>query len=139
MSTLKNGRGVIFGSYYQDTLIEKSAWSLLGPIFVVLFHLWSKIMLLSVFLTGCLIHLTKYEIKIKLHTALFTPHMTNLMIFFIKVPCFRIIFHFSRIIPKTQKMVLGAALLNTKHYKVRIKGKVEQSRERSNTLSYTLV
>ena len=29
-------------------------------------------------------------------------------------------------------MVLGAALLNTQHYKVRIKGKVEQSREWSN-------
>ena len=37
-----------------------------------------------------------------------------------------------RVIPKTQKMVLDAALLNTQHYKVRIKGKVEQSRERSN-------
>ncbi len=34
-----------------------------------------------------------------------------------------------RVIPKTQKMVLEAALLNTQHYKVRIKGKVEQSRE----------
>ena len=34
-----------------------------------------------------------------------------------------------RVIPKTQKMVLDAALLNTQHYKVRIKGKVEQSRE----------
>ena len=32
---------------------------------------------------------------------------------------------------KTQKMVLDAALLHTQHYKVRIKGKVEQSRERS--------
>ena len=30
-------------------------------------------------------------------------------------------------------------LLNTQHYKVRIKGKVEQSRERSNSFSYTLV
>ena len=29
----------------------------------------------------------------------------------------------------SQKMVLGVALLNTQHYKVRIKGKVEQSRE----------
>ena len=29
----------------------------------------------------------------------------------------------SRVIPKTQKMVLDAALLNTQHYKVRIKGK----------------
>ena len=35
-----------------------------------------------------------------------------------------------RVIPKTQKMVLDASLLNTQHYKVRIKGKVEQSRER---------
>ena len=33
------------------------------------------------------------------------------------------------VIPKTQKMVLDAALLNTQHYKVRIKGKVEQSGE----------
>ena len=30
-----------------------------------------------------------------------------------------------RIIPKTQKMVLDDTLLNTQHYKVRIKGKVE--------------
>ena len=34
-----------------------------------------------------------------------------------------------RVIPKTQKMLLDASLLNTQHYKVRIKGKVEQSRE----------
>ena len=34
-----------------------------------------------------------------------------------------------RVMPKTQKMVLDASLLNTQHYKVRIKGKVEQSRE----------
>ena len=34
-----------------------------------------------------------------------------------------------RVIPKTQKMVLDATLLNTQHYKVRIKGKVEQPRE----------
>ena len=37
-----------------------------------------------------------------------------------------------RVILKTQKMVLDATLLNTQHYKVRIKGKVEQSRERSS-------
>ena len=29
------------------------------------------------------------------------------------------------------KMLLDASLLNTQHYKVRIKGKVEQTRERS--------
>ena len=34
-----------------------------------------------------------------------------------------------RVIPKNQKMILDAALLNTQHYKVRIKGKVEQSRK----------
>ena len=39
-----------------------------------------------------------------------------------------------RVIPKTQKIVLDTSLLNTQHYKVRIKGKVEQSRERSSTL-----
>ena len=31
-------------------------------------------------------------------------------------------------------MVLDATLLNIQHYKVRIKGKVEQSRERSSAL-----
>ena len=30
-----------------------------------------------------------------------------------------------RLIPKTQKMILDASLLNTQHYKVRIKSKVE--------------
>ena len=41
-----------------------------------------------------------------------------------------------RVIPNTQKMVLDAALLNTQHYKVRIKGKVEQSKEKGSTLPY---
>ena len=43
------------------------------------------------------------------------------------------------VIPKIQKMVLDAAVLNTQHYKVRIKGKVEQSREWISGLPYTLV
>ena len=34
-----------------------------------------------------------------------------------------------KVIPKTQKMVLDAALLSIQHYKVRIKGKVDQSWE----------
>ena len=38
------------------------------------------------------------------------------------------------VISKTQKMVLDSALLNTQHYKVRIKSKVEQSREWSGAL-----
>ena len=45
----------------------------------------------------------------------------------------------SRVKPKTQKMVLDAALLNTHHYKAGIKGKVEQSMEWSSTIPYTLV
>ena len=36
-------------------------------------------------------------------------------------------------------MALDATLINTQHYKVRIKGKVEQSRERSSALPNTLV
>ena len=43
------------------------------------------------------------------------------------------------VIPKTQKMVLDTALLNTQHYKVWIKGKVKQSKEWSSTLLYTMV
>ena len=42
-----------------------------------------------------------------------------------------------RVIPKSQKMVLDATLLNTQYYKLRIKGKVEQSKERSSTLPNT--
>ena len=34
-----------------------------------------------------------------------------------------------RVIPKTQKMRLDASKFNTQHYKIRIKGKVEQSKE----------
>ena len=37
------------------------------------------------------------------------------------------------------KMVLDTSLFNTQHYKVRDKGKVEQSRERSSALPYTFV
>ena len=43
------------------------------------------------------------------------------------------------VIPKTQKTVLEASLLNTQHYKVWIKGKVEQSREWNRALSNTSV
>ena len=44
-----------------------------------------------------------------------------------------------QVIPKTQKMVLDAALLNTQHYKVQVKSKLGQSWKRSSALSYTLV
>ena len=44
-----------------------------------------------------------------------------------------------RVIPKTLKMVLDTTLLNTQQYKVCIKSKVEQSRERSSAHLYTLV
>ena len=38
---------------------------------------------------------------------------------------------------RLKKLVLEASLLNTQQYKVQIKGKVEQSREWSNTLPHT--
>ena len=44
----------------------------------------------------------------------------------------------SRVIPKTQKWYLMPSCL-TQHYKVRIKGKEEKYRDRSNALPYTLV
>ena len=44
-----------------------------------------------------------------------------------------------RVIPKIQKMVLDATLLNVQHYKVKIKGKVKQSKEWSIALPYTSV
>ena len=44
-----------------------------------------------------------------------------------------------RVIPKTLKMVHDTTWFNTQQYKVRIKGKVEQSRERSSTHPYTSV
>ena len=44
-----------------------------------------------------------------------------------------------RVIPKTQKMVLDTSLLYNQHYKICIKGKVEQSRKRSSALPDTSV
>ena len=43
------------------------------------------------------------------------------------------------VIPKTLKMVLDISSLNTQQYKVRIKGKVEQLREKRSALFYTSV
>ena len=40
----------------------------------------------------------------------------------------------ARVIPKTQKMVLDTTLHSTQHYKVLIKDKAEQSRERSSAI-----
>ena len=43
------------------------------------------------------------------------------------------------VIPKTLKMVLDTPLLNIQQYKVRIKGKVEQSWETSSAFPYISV
>ena len=43
------------------------------------------------------------------------------------------------IIPKTLKMLLDTELLNAQQYKVRIKGKVKKSNERSSALPYISV
>ena len=44
-----------------------------------------------------------------------------------------------RVIQKTLKMVLDTSLLSPQKYKVRIKGKMEQSKQRSSALLYTSV
>ena len=44
-----------------------------------------------------------------------------------------------RVILKTLKMVIDTSLLNIQKYKVRIKGKVKQSRERCSALPYATV
>ena len=44
-----------------------------------------------------------------------------------------------RVIPKTFKIVLDTSLFNTQKYKVRIKGKVEQSRERGSAFPNNVV
>ena len=44
-----------------------------------------------------------------------------------------------RVLLKTQKMVLDASLLKTRHYMVRIMYKVEQSKERSSAFPYISV
>ena len=43
------------------------------------------------------------------------------------------------VIPKTLKMALDTSLLNIQQYKVRIKGKVEQSWEKSSAIPDTSV
>ena len=44
-----------------------------------------------------------------------------------------------RVLPKIFKMVLDTSLLNTQQYRVCIKGKMKQSKERRNALPYTSV
>ena len=76
----------------------------------------------------------------------------GLMVFY--GTCYRLIDHVGRVfanglgdlgsipgsvMPKTLKMVFDTTLLNTQQYKVCIKGKVEQSRERSSALPNTSV
>ena len=44
-----------------------------------------------------------------------------------------------QVVSKSQKMVLDAVLLSSQHYKVKIKGKVERSREWSSAFLYDVV
>ena len=44
-----------------------------------------------------------------------------------------------RVIPKTFKKVLDTSLLYTQQYNIRIKGKVEKSKEKISVLNYTSV
>ena len=44
-----------------------------------------------------------------------------------------------QVIPKTEKKVLDTNLLHTDHYKICIKGKVEQYKENTSAFAYTTV
>ena len=55
-----------------------------------------------------------------------------------RLHCLSIFFILSDSFPLFTSM-FDISLLNSQHYKVCIKGKVEQSKERSSTLPYTLV
>ena len=82
----------------------------------------------------------------------YIPDIINTMNYYLLLLCYQAIGLMSRVfangpgdqgsipgqvIPKTQNMVFVAALLNTQHYKVRNKGKVEQSWEWSGALPNT--
>ena len=73
---------------------------------------------------------------------LHSKHFKNIIIF-LTFSCLKkiegIFFNYNISIPKTLKMVVDTSKLNTQPYKVRIKGKVEQSREMSCALPYTSV
>ena len=45
----------------------------------------------------------------------------------------------TRVQSQTQNILFDASLPNTQHYKVGIKGKVDQSKERNSVFSYTSV
>ena len=74
-----------------------------------------------------------------LRFPLFNPIKQHYVILHIQPDIGKMVRIPGRVIPKTQKMVLDTSLLNTQQYKVGIKGKVEQSRERNNALPYTMV
>ena len=95
---------------------------------------------LACYLINCFIFVTAYPILailvrivyfINYHYNYFQPDISLAVRVFANGPGDRGSIP-GRVIPKTQKMVLDASLLNTQHYKVRINGKVEQSWERSS-------
>ena len=102
-----------------------ACWIFFLPIFIYLF-----IYLFILLVSGLEIFCKLEEISVILHGRM-SRVFTNVLGDQDSIP--------GRVIPKTQKMVLDAALLNAQHYKVQIKGKVEQSRERSSALPYSLM
>ena len=82
-------------------------------------------------------YLHKYALRLR-NTRIFTFKSSAISLMFVNGPGDQGSIS-GRVIPKTQKMVLDTSLLYTQHYKVRFKGKVERSRERSSALPYTSV
>ena len=134
---------------FQLTLNPVVSWCLLVCNFHGGFILGSQqVFPLPVFIQFLLIH-SSYKIAIQLFCCLFPPFVAILHLFaqFSSGPAVRVFANGpgdlgsipGRVIPKTLKMELDTTLLNTQHYKVRFKGKVEQSWEWSSALPYTLV
>ena len=83
----------------------------------------------------CVLKVSEFKLQLHYYIHFQINSLKKGMNSLVHWPCGYI--HPDRVIPKTQKMVLDASLLNTQSYKVGINGNVEQSKERSSSLAYT--
>ena len=92
-------------------------------------------LLSSLIVDFSLISGVEYEKKNNVIACILRESLTQEILIFLRDATMLAITIPSRVVPKTQKMILDAISLNTQHYKVRIKAKVEPSREWNSTLA----
>ena len=149
----------IFCSVWLCFMTYQPLWVILCPVMFILiytiYHLEAKWYVVSLYIYICIYH--KWYIYSKVTCSL-TKLVLYIYIYIYMYVCVCVCNRLigplgrvftnglgdrgsipGRVIPKTLKMVLNTSLLNTQQYKVRIKGKVEQSEERSSALPYTSV